>query len=134
MTQYYNHMFLGAVHFEDSSIHLGVFAGLDPNEYVRVIDRDGQPATARAGQLDPIFMQDTESSDESGEEIEISFTNKIPIGTVLENLVAELGAGELIEFIKILDERAQDWFVTEQLFEYFREQHDIFMKEEEGKL
>ena len=131
MIQYYTHQFLGVVEMEVDAIDLDFFNRMDPNGYVRVIDRDGNLATAGAAQLTPIPQASTQP-EVSGEEVEIVFAARIPISSVVENVVGELSADELIEFIKILDERVQDWYVTEKLYEHFADQHRIFMKEAEG--
>ncbi len=84
--------------------------------------------------LDLLFDAAPEEVEEPEEvELEISLTSSVPVSSVVEQLAAELKADEMVTLIMWLDERAQDWYVTEELYKYFTQQHKIFTEEEENE-
>lgn len=44
-----------------------------------------------------------------------------------EALVDDLTNDDLIDFIKQVDEAAQDWDFTNEVYEYFKKQHEEFL-------
>ena len=60
----------------------------------------------------------------------INLNANINLFDILDSLSSDLDYEELLDFIKELDLKIADWDFTEQLYNYFKKQHEIFLEEE----
>lgn len=65
----------------------------------------------------------------------IKFNVSIPIDDIIDSLVYnnDISFDELIEVIKQIDLSVADWGFTENLYEYFKQCHEDYLKEEKER-
>jgi hypothetical protein len=61
----------------------------------------------------------------------IPITVELDIEDVVEQLADQLDYDGIIELVKELDHKCQDWDVTERLYAHFAELHAEYLKEKE---